>query len=86
TPEEEARAAELERRFLEQERPAAPAPMRPGSRAAALPRGGSRLLDPSEEYAYVARDLRRIVIVQASLVGVLVGLWILIEGLHVVRI
>jgi hypothetical protein len=86
TPEEEARAAELERRFLEQERPAAPAPARPASGAAALPRGGSRLLDPSEEYAYVARDLRRILVVQGSLVAILVALWVLIEGLRIVRI
>ncbi len=85
TPEEEARAAELERQFLEQERAVAPAARRSASPVAALPRG-SRLLDPSAEYAYVARDLQRILLVQGSLVGVLVILWVLIEGLRVVRI
>lgn len=85
TPAEEARAAELERQYLEQERAVAPAPRRSPTAAAALPRG-TRILDPSEEYAYVARDLRRILIVQGSLVGILVVLWVLIEGLRIVRI
>lgn len=85
TPQEEARAAELERQFLEGERGVAPSSRRTTSPAAALPRG-SRLLDPREEYAYVARDLRRILLVQASLVGILVVLWVLIEGLRIVRI
>jgi hypothetical protein len=85
TPEEEARAAELERRTLETERPATPAPRRAAAAAVAVPRG-SRLLDPSEEYAYVARDLRRILIVQGSLVGILAVLWVLIEGLRIVRL
>lgn len=85
TPEEEARAAELERQFLEQERTVAPRSRRATASEAALPRG-SRPLDPSAEYAYVARDLRRILLVQSSLVATLVVLWILIEGLRVVRI
>jgi hypothetical protein len=85
TPEEEARAAELERRAVEAERAAAPAPRRGAAAVVAVPRG-ARLLDPSEEYAYVARDLRRILIVQGSLVGILAVLWVLIEGLRIVRL
>ncbi|HWP63330.1 MAG TPA: hypothetical protein VNO86_07665 [Candidatus Binatia bacterium] len=85
TPQEEARAAELERQFLEQEGTVAPSSRRTTSPAVALPRG-SRPLDPREEYAYVARDLRRILLVQAGLIGVLVVLWVLIEGLRIVRI
>lgn len=89
TPAEEARAAELERRFLEQERAATGAPRRlaaaSGAAAGALARS-SRLLDPSEEYAYVARDLRRIFLVQGGLLAVLALLWVFIEGLRLVRI
>ncbi len=89
TPAEEARAAELERHFLEQERAASSGPRRlaaaSGAAAGAVARS-SRLLDPAEEYAYVARDLRRIFVVQGGLLAVLALLWVLIEGLRLVRI
>jgi hypothetical protein len=86
TPEEEARAAELEARLAQPERSA------PGRRREDRPPGRSRwssggsLAAAAEEYAYVARDLRRIVVLQAALLAILLFLWLVIHGLHLVQV
>ena len=66
TDEETARAAELEAQILVRGQPAA--------------RAGSLAVRASEEYAYVARDIRRIAIVGGSLIAILIGLWVVIQA------
>lgn len=89
---EEARAAELEAQIVAQERAAEAARRRPRGRArgevAVGGRGeGSILAVRSvEEYAYVQRDLRRIIKVTGGLTGVIAVLWVLIDLTHIVRI
>jgi hypothetical protein len=82
TPEEEARAAELEAAILAEERQAeegrrsraqrtaAPAPIRASSPLAVA---------AANEYAYVARDVRRVAVVGGSLVGLLLALWVVTQ-------
>lgn len=85
TPEEEARAAELEAAIVAEEREAEAAKTRARARAAeaATPRATSTLaVAAANEYAYVARDVRRIALVGGSLVALLFGLWILAHLLH----
>ena len=87
TPEEEARAAELEARIVAEERSAEEAQRRTRDRrrestsdAAPIRAGSSSLaVQAAEEYAYVARDVRRIVIVGGSLIALLLGLWIVTQ-------
>jgi hypothetical protein len=86
TDEEEARAAELEAEIVAEERQAeatkrqakaktvAPVPARATSSIA---------VGASEEYAYVARDVRRITLVGGSLILFLLGLWVLAHLLHI---
>jgi hypothetical protein len=79
TDAEAARAAELEAAIIAQEREADEAKRR--ARAArttetVVPRAGSSLaVSAAEEYAYVARDVRRIAIVGGGLIAILLGLW-----------
>jgi hypothetical protein len=80
TPEEEARAAELEAQLLDQERAADDA------RRRSTERGRTRTATPepvvrstlaanaAEEYAYVGRDVRRITLVGGSLILLLIVL------------
>ena len=82
TDAEEARAAELEAAIVAEEREAEAAKRR--TRAArtsdpvATVRPSSSLsISAAEEYAYVARDVRRIAIVGGGIIAILVGLWIL---------
>lgn len=90
TAADEARAAELEARIVAEERaaeattrrstqratPAAPAPRRARG-------GGTMAVRYADEYAYVARDLRRIGIVSALLLAVLAVLFVLIQVVDV---
>ena len=91
---EEARAAELESQIVAQERVAdvsrnrakerahATEPARPG-RA-----GGQGLLavKAAEEYAYVVRDVRRILVVGGAVAVAMVAFYILIDVAHVISI
>jgi len=82
TPDEEARAAEIEARLVAAERSAEEAARRQvrGRRAAereAPVRTGSISERASEEYAYVIRDVRRIALIGGSLLVLLIGLWVL---------
>ncbi|MGA3056843.1 MAG: hypothetical protein ABSE70_02220 [Candidatus Limnocylindrales bacterium] len=92
--EEEARAADLESQIVAQERAAeagrarfrerarSPEPERPG-RA----RGqGLLAARAAEEYAYVVRDVRRIVWVGGGLAATLGVIYVLVNVLHVVTI
>ena len=89
---EEARAAELESQIVAREREAKSAVAAPrASRDADLrlgrPRTGSPLaVRAAEEYAYVSRDVRRIVRIGGSMVAILAIFGILIDVLHVVTL
>ncbi len=84
TPEEEARAAEIEARLLAAERSAEEAARRQvrGRRSAepeAFVRTGSIAVRASEEYAYVTRDIRRIALIGGSLIVLLIALWAVLQ-------
>jgi hypothetical protein len=91
---EEARAAELESQIVAQERVAEAGRSRARERSrateAARPgkAGGQGLLAAraAEEYAYVVRDVRRILVVGGALVASLVVLFVLIDVAHVITI
>jgi len=89
---EEARAAELESRIVAQERAAETSRARTrqavGRPAEARRTGGQGLLAvrAAEEYNYVVRDVRRILLVGGSLAGVLVALFVLIDVLGVIKV
>jgi len=91
TPEEEARAAEIEARLVAAERSAEEAARRqvrgraPVEREAPV-RTGSIAVRASEEYAYVARDVRRIALIGGSMVALLIALWLVthLTGIGVV--
>lgn len=78
TPQEEARAAELEAAIVAEERQAEAQDRQARiARTNPTPRATSSLeTSAAAEYAYVARDVRRIAIVGGSLFAVLIGLWI----------
>lgn len=78
TPEEEARAAELEAAIVAEERQAEAARRGRQQRGSAEPvaRAGSPLaVAGRDEYAYVARDVRKVTLVGGSLIALLVALW-----------
>ena len=80
TDAEEARAAELEAAIVAEERRAEAS--KRGARPArtvepAAPRVSSLGLSASEEYRYVARDVRKISIVGGSLVVILLAIWVI---------
>jgi hypothetical protein len=88
TPEELARAAELEAAILAEERAAEQLRKGP-DRCRRAPDAAIYTSVPlatraAEEYAYVRRDVRRIAVVGGSLVGVLVVLDILVNYAHVI--
>jgi hypothetical protein len=94
TAEEEARAAELEEQFLARERTAGAdrAAVREADRSreatddrSARPRG-LLAVRAAEEYAYVARDVRRIIRVASLMVAMLVVAWLLVDVLGVVKV
>ena len=74
-----ARAAALEAQIVAEEK-AADAARQPKTRVAATPRATSTLAaSAADEYAYVARDVRRIVLIGGSLIALLVGGWAVIQ-------
>jgi hypothetical protein len=78
TDEEEARAAQLEAAIVAEEQQAESAARRSRVVRTAEPtavRPGSLEVSAAEEYAYVARDVRRIAIVGGSLILILLALW-----------
>ena len=77
TDEEEARAAQLEAAIVADERQAESASRKSNDVRTVEPVARSSALEVSaaEEYAYVARDVRRIAIVGGSLIGLLLILW-----------
>lgn len=87
TEAEEARAAELEAAIVAEEQAAAESARRarPQRGAVEAPsRSFSSLaVAASNEYAYVARDVRRIVTVGGTLVGVLAALWVITQVAHI---
>jgi len=94
TAAEEARAAEIEAQLVAEERAAEATRARgivrradPGRVVGARSREGSVLAARAEqEYAYVARDVRRIVRVGGSLLGVMFVLFILIDVMGIVHL
>jgi hypothetical protein len=90
TPEEEARAAELEAAILAEEKAADEARRRSATDRRGRPVEGtiysssSLATRASEEYAYVRRDVRRIAIVGGSLLAVLAILDVLVNVAHVI--
>lgn len=89
TEAETARAAELEAQLLAEERAAEAARsrtrQRPTTARDALP-GGGLGVRAEEEYAYVARDVKRIVRVGSLLVAILLALWVVIDVARIVPI
>jgi hypothetical protein len=98
TVDEEQRAAEIEARIVEQEREADATRRRSTARERERELGGGDSVpgrsaqagglaaQASEEYAYVVRDVRRIVTIGGGLVVVLAVLFVLIEVAHVIRL
>jgi hypothetical protein len=85
TPQEEARAAELEAEIVATERQAEQSAQVARRRAAptvAEPRvrAGSIAVRASEEYGYVSRDVRRIALIGGSLIAILVGFWAVVQA------
>jgi hypothetical protein len=82
TAEEEARAAELEAAIVAEEQAAETnrrvRQQRPASEVAPRP-ASSLAVAASNEYAYVARDVRRIVLVGGSLGALLAVLWVVVQ-------
>ena len=82
TDAEEARAAELEAAIVAEERQSEAEASRRRLRLsrgtaepAAMPRTSTLAVSAADEYAYVARDMRRISIVGGGLIGILLILW-----------
>ena len=88
TEAEAQRAAELEAQLLAEERAAESARKRTQTRTAVreVTAGGTLALRAEEEYAYVARDVKRIVRVASLLLAVLFALWIVIDVAKIVPI
>ena len=90
TDDEEARAAVLEAAIVAEERQheAAERSARAAKSVdpAAVRQASSLAISAADEYAYVARDVRRIAIVGGSLVAILIGLWVIatVTGFHLV--
>jgi hypothetical protein len=79
TDEEEARAAQLEAAIVAEEKQAEAATRRaktPRTVEPTVARQSSLEVSAAEEYAYVARDVRRIAIVGGSLILILLALWV----------
>ncbi len=91
---EEARAADLESQIVAQGRTTGPAAERSRDRSrvpdfgpAGRPRGQSPLaVRAAEEYGYVSRDVRRIVRVGGTMVGILAVFVVLIDVLRIIQL
>ena len=84
TDEEAARAAEIEARLVAAERSAEEAARRQiGGRRRAVAetpvRAGSIAVRAAQEYAYVARDVRRIALIGGSMIALLIAIWIVTQ-------
>ncbi len=86
TPEEEARAAELEAQIVSEERQAEQAQrqardrqQRAVDRDPAVRSAVPLSVREAEEYAYVARDVRRIATIATGLFAIMIGLWIALQ-------
>jgi hypothetical protein len=82
TPEEEARAAELEAAIVAEERKAEEARRSRNQRSSAetpLRASSPLAVAAASEYAYVARDVRRVVTVGGTLIALLVVLWVVTQ-------
>jgi hypothetical protein len=84
TDEEAARAAEIEARLVAAERSAEEAARRQTSGrrrpVAETPvRAGSIAVRATQEYAYVARDVRRIALIGGSMIALLIAIWIVTQ-------
>jgi len=81
TDEEEARAAQLEAAIVAEERQAEAATKKSKAARTVEPAVRTSALDVSaaEEYAYVARDVRRIALVGGSLIALLLVLWAIVQ-------
>ena len=78
TDAEEARAAELEAAIVAEERQAEAASKRARApRLEPVERASSLEVSAAEEYAYVARDIRRIAIVGGGLIAFLLLIWVI---------
>ncbi len=87
TDDETQRAAEIEAQLVAQEREAEVARSRARARATRdVAPAGSIAVRAEVEYAYVARDVRRIVRIAAVLLSVLLVLWVLIDVARVIPI
>jgi hypothetical protein len=88
TEAETQRAAQLEAQLVTEERAAENARKRTQTRTVAreVSSGGTLALRAEEEYAYVARDVKRIVRVAALLLSILFALWIVIDVAKIVPI
>jgi hypothetical protein len=87
TPEEEARAAELEAGIIAEERAAEESLRRSRERgrrtADDVPvsaRAGSIEARAAAEYGYVVRDVRRVAIIGGSLIAILIAVWAIVEA------
>ena len=81
TEAEEVRAAELEAVIVADERKAEDNSRRARNARAAAAQASpvsNLAISAADEYAYVARDVRRIAIVGGSLVGILFGFWAIV--------
>jgi hypothetical protein len=81
TDEEEARAAQLEAQIVAEEKAAETASKR-ARRAAPEPvvRSGTIASRAQAEYAYVMRDVRKIVTIGGGLIVLLIGLWVVLTA------
>jgi len=85
TAEEETRAAELEAKILAEEKVAEETSRRSRDRSRrpaaepTVPRG-SLAVHGAQEYAYVARDVRRLSVVGGSLIVLLIALWVVVQA------
>jgi hypothetical protein len=87
TEAEEARAAELEALIVAEERAAETTMVRARERSrrpvdagSARVRAGTIALRASEEYGYVSRDVRRIVVIGGSLIGLMIVIWAVVQA------
>jgi hypothetical protein len=85
TPQEEARAAELEAEIVATERQAEQTAQIARKRATATVaeprvRAGSIAVRAAEEYGYVSRDVRRIALIGGSLIAILLGFWAVVQA------
>jgi hypothetical protein len=77
TDEEEARAAQLEAAIVAEERKTDAATQAARSPRPEPARSSTLEISAAEEYAYVARDVRRIAIVGGGLIAFLIALWLI---------